>query len=152
MKAHFKGISPLLSVVLLVAVTIAVGAFVSSWMQNLAKQHAEESSRSVTAGCAYATLSLDEVVYTTTSNQIIIKVRASGTRNIDIDRITLINSSYDVASYINGVNFGVPTIEAGDVRYVVLNNVIENVTEIRVIPKDCEINAVTLEYDEFTVQ
>lgn len=152
MKSGHKGISPLLSVVLLVAVTIAIGAFISSWMQNLTKQQAEESTKSASAGCVYATLSLDDVIYSASSNQIIIKIRASGTKDVDVDRVTLINSSYDVVSYVNGVDFNLSTIQAGDVRYLVLNGVMDNVIEVRVVPKECETNAVTMEYSEFTLQ
>ncbi len=147
-----KGVSPLLSVVLLVAATLAIGAFVSNWMQTVAKQQAEESASSVTAGCTYATISIDDVIYTPASNQIIVKVRASGTQSVDIDRVTLINESYDVATYENGVNISVPTIAAGDVTYIVLNNIMNNITEVRVIPERCGVNAVSAEYDEFTVQ
>ncbi len=147
-----KGISPLLSVVILVAVVIAIGAFISSWMQNLTKQQAEESERSASAGCVYATLSIDEVVYNPSIDRIIIKIRASGTKDVDVDRVTLINSSYDVAAYVNGVNFNLSTISAGDIRYLVLNNVLDDITEVRVVPKDCETNAVSMSYDEFTLE
>jgi flagellin-like protein len=147
-----KGVSPLLSLVLVLAITIAIGTLMASWMQSTAQEQAKKSAEAAAAGCSYATINIEEVIYKQSTNELIIKVKASGTQDIDIDRVTIVNSTYSIVTYENGKDISVPTIAAGDITYITLENVPSNVTEINVVPERCRMNSVNVKSDEFTIQ
>lgn len=65
-----KGISPLISVVLLIAFTIAVGGILSVWLTTLATTQTEKTSETAEKqiACAKSFLKIEEVMYGSTTN------------------------------------------------------------------------------------
>ncbi len=147
-----KGISPLIAVVLLVAFTLAIGAFLSTWARNLAKQQAETVTQQANRNCAYATLNIDSVTYYPLKKEIVIKVRSTGTQAVTIGDVEIFNSTYFEKTYTpDDFVYQISTLQPGDSAYIVINNVINNITEVRIVPKYCPENAVSITSDEFSI-
>ncbi len=146
------GISPLLASVLLVVIVVGLAGFIGGWMKFIAKQQTEELADTSEIGCSYATINVDEVVYSAAEKRMIVRVRASGTRSVNIDKVVVVNESYDIAVYRNGANFSLGTLSPGDIGYIVLDGVPPSVKEVRVVPRRCGMNAVSVERDYFIIQ
>ncbi len=147
-----KAITPFLASVLLVVIVVGMAIIIGNWMKTTAKQQAKNITENSGIECTDKTINIDEVVYSTIDQTLTIKVRATGTENINIEKVSVLLENFSLLTYVNGVNFSVGTLFPGDVRYIILENVSSIPREVRVIPKGCGMNAVTVERDYFIIQ
>ncbi len=145
-----RGVSPLIGAVIVVGITFALAIMVSSWTKSLAKEEAEKTVKGSGIECPYATVAAEEVVYFTDKNQMKIKVRASGSVAVEIEKVMVYNDTF-IKTYRNGADFNLPILEPGDVYYIYLYNLPPNVTEVRVIPSECKMNAISVSEDEMII-
>ena len=149
-----KGVSPLIAVVLLIAFTLAIGGFMSTWLQDLTRTQAEDASERASAGCVYATINADNVVFNTSGEEYLkLTITNAGTKNVYIDKIrvtgedsnmTILNSTQMPAS---GLLFS-----GDEVRYSfnLSGRGIANISYVRIIPTDCPQSAITIGGDEIS--
>ena len=137
-----KGISPLIAAVLLVAFTISVGIFLSRWAHNLAKSEAETVTNRAGQNCAYATFNIDWANYYPDKKQLVIKVTATGTQAIEIGSVDVINKTFYEKIYTpNDFVYPVEWIQPGNTALIIINNVIDNVTRVRISLRNCPQNS-----------
>ncbi len=137
-----KGISPLIATVLLVAFTISVGIFLSRWAHNLAKTEAETVTNNANKNCAFANFQIDWANYYPLKKQLVIKVVATGTQSIEIGDVEVINKTFYEKIYApDEFVYPVTWINPGDARLIVIDNVIDNVTSVRISLKNCPQNS-----------
>ncbi len=145
-----KSLSPLVALIIAVSITITVAIFVSSWYLSLVQSETGKAKKNTNVDCAYATINVDEVVYSPSTNEMKIRIRASGTVPVEIEKITVVNDSH-VQVFENGKGFTLPILDPGDVNYVILKNLIPNVVEVDITPKGCELNTVYVKRDFFVI-
>lgn len=149
-----KGVSPLIAVVLLIAFTMAIGGFLSSWLQELVHSQADTATENSDAGCIYATFNAEDATYNASgNNKLIFDIASTGTRDISIKQITITAMNMSRQVYTSPANF-TGTITAGDEVGIVLNidtAIIPNISRIRIIPYDCPQNADEIKRDEITI-
>jgi len=137
-----KGISPLIAVVLLVAFTISIGIFLSRWAHNLAQSEAGVVNGRASQHCEFATYNIDYANYYPDKKQLVIKVTATGTQAIEIGGIDVINKTFYEKIYTpDEFVYPVEWIQPGDTALIVINNVIPNVTVVRVKLHNCPQNS-----------
>ncbi len=144
-----RGVSLLIGAIILTGITFTLAIMVSSWMKSLAKEEAEKTEKHAGLECSYATLSADEVIYYESIRQLKIKVRASGSVAVGVEKVIAYNDT-STKTYLNGVDFNLATLEPGDAYYIFLSNVPANLTEVRIIPNICKMNALRITEDEIT--
>ncbi len=148
-----KGLSPLIAVVLLIAFTMAIGGFLSSWLQELVHIQTDTATENSDAGCIYATFNAEDATYNASGdNKLIFDIASTGTRDINIKQITITALNMNRIVYTNPENF-TGTISAGDEIGIVLTvntAAIPNISRIRIIPYDCPQNADEIKRDEIT--
>lgn len=148
-----KGLSLFLEAVLIVMITMATAIIVSKWYKSFSEsQTAEIEEHSATSvGCDYQTVGVDRIVYDVNASKLEVVLRATGTKYVAVHKISVINSSYYQKDYVNGNDFFLKRIAPDDTEAVTLENLIPNVTEVRVILKDCGMNSITIRRDEMEV-
>ncbi|MFH1126576.1 MAG: archaellin/type IV pilin N-terminal domain-containing protein [archaeon] len=150
---HRKGVSPLIAVVLLIAFTLAIGGFLSSWLQEFTHEQTDLATENADAGCIYATFNAEDATYNASgSNKLIFDVKSTGTRDINIKQITVTALNMSRLSYTSPNNFS-GTVNAGDEIGIVLTidpAIIQNISRVRIIPSDCPNNADEIKREEIT--
>ena len=75
-----KGISPIVSSVLLIAFTVTVAVIIGSWYRNLAKTSAETVKEQTTESltCTYGGINLYDVKFSSTTNYVNGKIKNTG--------------------------------------------------------------------------
>ncbi len=140
-----KGISPLIASVLLIAFTLSIGAFLSTWLQDITKKQTSETVENSKPECQFASLNIQNVTFTNTTTKLRIDVENTGTKSVAIRSIRIIYSNDSNTE----ANFTRTTINAGDsytlVMYNTTNNssIRENIRKLRLVT-DCPNN--NLEY------
>ena len=97
----YKGISPLIAAVLLIAITVAIATLVSGWISTITRgtQVTVENKTSEAVECAAAAVSIDNV-YIVGNNSVRIVVRNSGQANdLEVTNVTAINTTGSVFSF-----------------------------------------------------
>lgn len=117
-----KGVSPLIASVLLIAFTLSIGAFMSTWLQDITKRQTTEAADNSKPECQFANLNIQNVSFTNTTTKLRIDVENTGTKSVLISGIRIIYSNDTNAE----VNFTKTTINAGDVYTLVMYNTTDN--------------------------
>ncbi len=118
-----KGISPLIASVLLIAFTLAIGAFMSSWLNDVTRKQTSEATENSRPECQFANLNIQNVTLAnSTDKKLRIDVENTGTKNVAINNIRLIYND-DKSTY---ANFTRTTIYAGDLYSLTMYNTTDN--------------------------
>lgn len=117
-----KGISPLIASVLLIAFTLSIGAFMSTWLQDVAKKQTQATVDNSKPECQFATLNIQNVTYTNSTARLRIDVEDTGTKSIAINSIRLIYSDDKSTEAV----FNKTTINAGDSNALLVYNTTTN--------------------------
>ncbi len=147
------GVSPLIAAVLLIAFTLAIGAFMSSWLQNMARTQTETASQNADAGCAYMNLNSNNATFNasgTNPPQLILTLENAGTRNAIISTIRVTGENLNSTVYSHPANF-TGTLYSGDeilVGLAINTTWIDSIAKIRVIPADCPGSAINVKGSE----
>ncbi len=148
-----KGLSPLIAVVLLIAFTLAIGGFLSTWLQEIVHTQADTATESADAGCIYATFNAEDPTFNASgSSKLVFDISNTGTRDVNIKQITITAMNMSRLTYTSPENF-TGTISAGDKMPVVLtidSAIIPNISRVRIIPYDCPQNADEIKREEIT--
>lgn len=148
-----KGVSPLIAAVLLIAFTLAIGGFMSSWLQNMARTQTETASKNADAGCSYLNINPTNATFNASGdNRLVLTIENSGTRNAIIDKIRVTGQNLNTTTYSNPANFS-GTLNSGDeitIAVTVNTSYIDSVSGVRIIPADCPQSAATLSGSEVT--
>ena len=140
-----KGISPFVAFILLIAFTLAIGVVVYKWLHFVTGQQEGVAAHHSTMNCEYFSFDVNTVYYYPSKRQLVIKVTNTGSYVFRVTEIDVFNSTYYRRVYTYGEYAGGNTpINPGSTVYIILDNVIPNVTEVRVIPAYCQGAAVTL--------
>ncbi|VVB60079.1 Uncharacterised protein [uncultured archaeon] len=140
-----KGISPLIASVLLIAFTLSIGAFMSTWLQDVTKKQTQSTVENSKPECQFANLNIQNVTYTNSSTKLRIDVENTGTKSVAINSIKLIYNDDTTTQ----ANFNRTTINAGDVNTLLMYNTTTNgsirsdIRKLRLVT-DCPNN--NLEY------
>jgi len=96
-----KGISPLVATVLLIAFTVAVAGLLSNWLTGFASQSAQQvsSSSSVTLSCTYGGVSLGNLKYNSTQNNMTGYIENTGTVSIGNLSLQIIYTNKTIVTY-----------------------------------------------------
>ncbi len=141
--SHKKGISPLIASVLLIAFTLAIGAFMSSWLHDITKKQTEETVANAKPECQFATLNFQNVTYTNSSHKLTINVENTGTKGVSVTSIRII---YDDDKSTLAA-FNLTAVKAGDSVILSADNSTDNgsirsdLKKIRLIT-DCPNNNI----------
>ena len=147
-----KGVSPLIGAVVIVGITLMVAIAISSWSKSFAVSQAKKTEEETKIECSYATFGVDEAILDTTNNKLTLRLRATGSVAVEINKISVIKETYYKATYINGDDFFLPRLEPGDVEYITLTGLPSNVSEVIIIPSECPINRISITSDEMIVK
>ncbi len=109
-----KGISPLISSVILVGITLSVALFIVPWYQNLAKEQTDIASSSSNIECAYVTLNDVSPTYTSATHKLSFQIENTGSSSVIIQRIQII---YDSGTQVEG-NYTSTTLVGGGLTSV----------------------------------
>ena len=143
-----KGISPILASILMVAFTVAIAGFVSSWMSQTTKtatENAGNASDSV-SNCLYASIEANDVYFNSSSTEKLkFDIRNTGTKTLTVDKIRVNAKNSSTVMFTEKY-----TLYAGDELPVSLQitSDILNISSVRIIPKECPNVAVTIEETE----
>ncbi len=145
------GVSPLIAAVLLIAFTLAIGAFMSTWLQNMARTQTETASQNADAGCAYMNINSNNATFNASgSEMLILTIENAGTRNAIVNTIRVTGENLNSTIYSHPANF-TGTLNSGDEILVGLNintTWIGSIMKIRVIPADCPGSAIDVKGSE----
>lgn len=148
-----KGVSPLIAVVLLIAFTLAIGGFLSSWLQNITHTQTDSATEYADAGCIYATFNAEDATYNASGdNKLIFDIGSTGTRDVYIKKITVTAPNTSRIDYTSPQNF-TGTISAGDeigIALTIDTSIVPNISKVRIIPSDCPQNAAEIKNTEIT--
>lgn len=141
-----KGISPLIASVLLIAFTLSIGAFMSTWLQDITKKQTDETVKNSKPECQFAALNIQEIVYTNSSHKLRLDVENTGTKSVTLNKIKLIYSD-DLNVYLD---LNSTLISNGDTYSLTADNTTTNgsvrsdIRKLRLVT-DCPNN--NLEYE-----
>ncbi len=144
-KRRKKGVSPLIASVLLIAFTLSIGAFMSTWLQDITKKQTSEAADNSKPECQYANLNIQNVTFTNSTTKLRIDVENTGTKSVAIRSVRIIYLNDSTAE----ANFTRITISAGDSYPLVMYNTTDNssirstIRKLRLVT-DCPNN--NLEY------
>lgn len=142
-----SGVSPLIAAVLLIAFTLAIGGFMSTWLQEMARGQTETASKNANAGCSYLNINSKNATFNASgSNQLVLKIENSGTKNAVIDKIRVTASNLNTTTYSSPANF-TGTLSSGDEITIALDintTRINSISGVRIIPADCPQSAITI--------
>ena len=101
-----KGISPLISVVLLIALSIVISTIIMTWSTTLVKTQEDiiENKTKTAVECASADINIDSVYLDFTSNISRVNVRNSGQVDYQIISVSLVSDSGKSCIYSNATN------------------------------------------------
>lgn len=122
MRHERKGISPLIASVLLIAFTLAIGAFFSTWLNGVAKQQTEGATENSKPECTYVNLNVQNATYTNSTKMLALNVENTGTKSVILNKVKLF---YNDNAETYG-NFTAKTIDGGDSTIVSFDNTTTN--------------------------
>ncbi len=145
------GVSPLIAAVLLIAFTLAIGGFLSTWLQDMARTQTEAASQNADAGCAYMNFnSRNATLNASGTSMLVLTLENSGTRNAIINTIRVTGENLNSTVFSHPSNF-IGTLNSGDeimVGLAINRTWIDSIATIRIIPADCPQTAISIKGSE----
>lgn len=145
------GVSPLIAAVLLIAFTLAIGGFMSTWLQEMARSQTESATKNADAGCSYLNINARNATYNASGdNKLVLTLENAGTRSAIIDKIRVSATNLNTTTFSNPANFS-GTLDSGDEISIGLNidsAKIPSISYVRVIPADCPQSAIEIKGSE----
>ena len=141
-----KGISPILASILMVAFTVAIAGFVSSWMSQTTKTATENAVNNSDSDCIYAAIEANDAYFNSSGTEKLkFNLRNTGAKTLTVDKIRVNAKNTSTVMFTNKY-----TLYAGDELPVSLQITSEilNISYVRIIPKECPRSAVTIEETE----
>ena len=118
-----KGVSPLIASVLLIAFTLAIGAFMSTWLHDITKKQTEETVENAKPECQFAMLNFQNVTFNASGNgKLSITLENTGTKGVSVTGIRII---YD-DDKITKAQFNLTSVGAGDSIIMSATNTTDN--------------------------
>lgn len=154
-----KAVSPLIATVLLIAITLAIGGFMSLWTQQIARSQTEQAVGASKPECAYVSYDVKNATYDTVTNRTKFDVENTGTKNILIDKVQIVYVD-DMSTYAaqdNGTILPSKRLDVGTKEPFNFGNTTTNSTVrqdmryIRVISSDCPTRTVEVTSTQITV-
>lgn len=146
-----KGVSPLIAAVLLIAFTLAIGGFMSTWLQQISKSQTETATKNSDAGCSYLNINVNNATFNASgNNRLLLTIENAGTRNAVVDKIRVTGANLNTTTYSNPTNF-TGTLNSGDEIIVALTintTYIPVISGVRIIPADCPQSAISVKGSE----
>lgn len=145
-----KGVSPLIAVVLLIAITLAIGGFMSIWTQQITKMQTEQALAGARPECQRVFLTINNATYNNDTNVLHFDVKNTGTANTKINKIqviydndTIVFAAMNVtdarAQLITPISFYNTTDYDGKIEYGNLSQAIRKVNIVTECPLNLEI-------------
>jgi len=100
-NVYRKAVSPLIATVLLIAITLAIGGFMSMWTQQVTRAQTDEASKTAQAECQYVYLSIENARINTSEeadNKTALDILNTGTRDVTVNKIQVIYDD-DISTY-----------------------------------------------------
>lgn len=149
-----KGVSPLIAAVLLIAFTLAIGGFLSGWLQQITRDQTEATKKYADSGCIYATFNTEEATFNATGDsKLVFDIISTGTRDININQITVTSTNMSQRLLFTSPQNFSGTVNTGDKVSMSLNidsSVVSAISRVRIIPGDCPQNANEIKGSEIT--
>jgi len=149
-----KGVSPLIAAVLLIAFTLAIGGFLSGWLQQITRSQTEAANEYSDAGCIYATFNTEDATFNATGDsKLVFDIVNTGTRDVDINQITITSGNMSQRLVLTSPQNFSGTVSTGDKVSMSLNidpAFMPNISRVRIIPGDCPQNANEIKGTEIT--
>ena len=146
-KKNKKGISPILATILMVAFTVAIAGFVSTWMNQTVKTQTENAVNNSDPGCTYASLEAVDIYFNSSGTEKLkFNLRNTGTRTLTVDKIRVVGENSNNTLFAN-----VYDLYAGDELPVSLqidSVEIDTIASVRIIPKQCPTISFTIDGSE----
>jgi flagellin-like protein len=122
-----KGISPVIAVVILIAVAVTIGGVVSSWVNSLVTETAKQDTCSITTS-----YSISEARYNSSSGDIRIKIRNTGRDSlynftVEADNGTVIAHIVPTSPVPN------QQVGPGMSQYIIANTTYYNITNVKTV-------------------
>jgi len=122
-----KGLSPIIAVVLLIAIAVVMGGILASWISDFVSKNFQRDTCSITT-----MYSVSDTVYNATSNEVRLKIKNTGDEDlynftVEADNgtdIAVLPATYPPASYV---------LNPGRTQYVIASGTYHNITNIRTI-------------------
>ncbi len=139
-----RGMAPFISTIIIIAFVLGLSVLIYHWLVRLTSSRSNVAYNRANANCEYFHFYVDSAYYYPLKKQLVIKIVNDGQQPFKISEIDIFNSTFYRQVYLNN-NFleGKDVINGGASAYVILGNVINNVTMIRVIPSYCQQLAVS---------
>ena len=118
-----KGVSPLIASVLLIAFTLAIGAFMSTWLHDITKKQTDEAVSNSKPECQFAMLNFQNVTFNSSGNgKLSIMLENTGTKAVSVSGVRII---YDDDT-ITKAQFNATSVGAGDAIIMAVSNSTDN--------------------------
>lgn len=140
-----KGISPIISAVILIAFVVAIGGILSGWIITFAR---EESNNITSRGgeqitCGYSALSVNDVKYNTTNKRITVEVSNTGDLALSGFRIQATYQNNTVSDEISPSGHN-KTLREGRVMFLTDSGSIDtNIGSLSLYSEDCPVQSRT---------
>jgi flagellin-like protein len=127
-----KGISPLISAVLLIAMAVSLSVIVGGWARQVVTERTEDISEQTKTqlDCASTTMYIKDFSLNCTSKTITADVKNMNQQQLRIQKLQILNESGSLFTFVmkdDSDNTPV-TISAGSIKTLTNNNTIDSVT------------------------
>lgn len=118
-----KGVSPLIASVLLIAFTLAIGAFMSTWLHDITKKQTDEAVNNAKPECQFAMLNFQNVTFNSSGNgKLSITLENTGTKGVSVTGVRIIYND----DRITKAQFNTTEVGAGDAIIISVSNSTDN--------------------------
>lgn len=155
-KERRVGVSVFLASVLLIAFTIAIGAFLSGFFKNITTEQAEEIKQQSDPACQFSQINIDNPTWdnTTIPPTFRFVIASTGTHDLEITGVRFLYNAADNYASVKG-NFTPTKVEAGDSLSVQIikntdgGNISRNIDVVRLVT-ECPNQNIEVQDEEIT--
>jgi len=133
-----KGISPLIAAILLIAFTLAVATFLSTWSTQFTKERTEEFSKvgkELSSQCQYANLQIETAIYDEVDDKIVAVVWNMGKTDLSNFQFLIYYSDVNIST-LSPTDSNI-TLSTGDFHTFTVYNVTSIPKKIQVRSLNC---------------
>jgi flagellin-like protein len=123
----FKGISPLVAVIMLIAFTMVVAGILASWASQFAMTQRQQIQT-----CSEAFIFLQNGVYSSTDQTLTLNVWNSGQVNLTGINVIITHTNESYSSYMNNI-----TIGAGMIKAITVESISTDIKQVVVRSEEC---------------
>lgn len=142
-----KGISPMLSAVLLIVIAVAASVVVSSWVSSISEEQASniQNTTQTKLGCQFADMFIKNVTYNCnndcsagTAHNTTLFITNSGKKTLRINNIAIQNTTGSIFSLVTNEDIAVgDTIRVSNVSSETCNGINNSIEDVIVTSPTC---------------